>query len=526
MKKIILLLAFIIGFSLSLTMQADAAPSCTVGYYIASFPVSSIHSGDSATLSWSSVNDADGKLEFNCTNFSCSGNTCTYNGSGRSGVVNTNSNGVATWNNNSGSSKNETCTFTAVDTGGSTATCSATLAVDRKRCNSSTPCDESDNGQYCRSIDGGAYQWINPITCTESNFCQRYSCGGESGICHANATSFFWDSSRSTCPYSISMSRVGNPYCFGKSVDLTTTADLPGAIYGLRAEMYQTSGPTCYKAYCSPNSYDLYMNNIGSYSNYSGGYTKTNLGGGIYRYQYNWFDSGGNATGQITSSNCGPNEDYPEGSFMHRPYIGKISKDDPITISCSNCGGPPTYSCTGARPSGTTVCSNDEVGLPSNVSWLNVGSSAGCTNARKCEYYPTPTYSCTGTRPSGTTVCSNDEVGLPSNISWLNVGSSAGCTNARKCEYYVPSSIINGSCGGNAQSYSSATTAWPDPTPNGFCQEGTPNPLSPTFPSVGSSTSWTCNGSSGGTTANCSAQVFPPGSPKPPSGGSWGEIKP
>ncbi|MFA6094903.1 MAG: hypothetical protein WC757_03385 [Candidatus Paceibacterota bacterium] len=48
------------------------------------------------------------------------------------------------------------------------------------------------------------------------------------------------------------------------------------------------------------------------------------------------------------------------------------------------------------------------------------------------------TYSCTGTKPTGVTTCSGDTTGLSSSIAWASVSGSAGCTTARKCQYYTP----------------------------------------------------------------------------------------
>ena len=68
-------------------------------------------------------------------------------------------------------------------------------------------------------------------------------------------------------------------------------------------------------------------------------------------------------------------------------------------------------------------------------------------------------------------------------------------------------SPINGSCGSAAKQYGSA-----DSFPSGvFCSSGTANPASPSDPAQGSSSSWTCDGSSGGSTASCTATRSLPG---------------
>ncbi|MBP9758119.1 hypothetical protein KBD45_00350 [Candidatus Dojkabacteria bacterium] len=60
---------------------------------------------------------------------------------------------------------------------------------------------------------------------------------------------------------------------------------------------------------------------------------------------------------------------------------------------------------------------------------------------------------------------------------------------------------IAGLCGGSAKTYLSTETAFTD----SFCNAGTANPASPAFPAVGSSTTWTCNGSGGGANVSCTA---------------------
>jgi prepilin-type N-terminal cleavage/methylation domain-containing protein len=59
-----------------------------------------------------------------------------------------------------------------------------------------------------------------------------------------------------------------------------------------------------------------------------------------------------------------------------------------------------------------------------------------------------------------------------------------------------------GSCGSASKTYLYTETTYGSDT---FCIQGTASPSSPSFPELGSSTSWTCPGSNGGATANCSA---------------------
>lgn len=114
-------------------MVSGSKPTCTMSY-----DKEEVFSGEDATGTWRSIGDADGRLEYSCTNFSEGDlNPCTaesycgtikYNGTGRSGLIKANSLGSATWD-NLGHDRNETCTFTAENASGQKTTCSDTLVV-------------------------------------------------------------------------------------------------------------------------------------------------------------------------------------------------------------------------------------------------------------------------------------------------------------------------------------------------------------------------------------------------------------
>ncbi len=90
--------------------------------------------------------------------------------------------------------------------------------------------------------------------------------------------------------------------------------------------------------------------------------------------------------------------------------------------------------------------------------------------------------------------------------SGWTVGGATGCSLS-PVQVTINPAAVNGSClpqplTQNTMSYASGATGW-DSKP--FCDKGTASPLSPAFPSAGGSTSWSCVGSGGGTTASCSA---------------------
>lgn len=64
----------------------------------------------------------------------------------------------------------------------------------------------------------------------------------------------------------------------------------------------------------------------------------------------------------------------------------------------------------------------------------------------------------------------------------------------------VVATPVNGVCGSAEKNYSSTDTGFS----GSYCDVGTANPTSPSFPNAGSSTSWTCKGSDGGSDKTCS----------------------
>ena len=200
--------------------------------------------------------------------------------------------------------------------------------------------------------------------------------------------------------------------------------------------------------------------------------------------------------------------------------------------------------CTGSMNG--TMCSGDNTGLPNgfwdgNLPW----QGGGCTS-RKCEWY-TPTctpncgdtstrcttdswtgncgQTCTGTKncsasdgrcgtcagaypyettnyPSGCTQCAvGAHYAMPpfpspgSSTTWvclgINGGSTATCTVSR-----AAAPIINGACGDRNTTYAYTVTGWP--TGSTYCTTGTPS-ASPSFPGLGTSVTWHCDGVNGGT---------------------------
>ncbi|BFT94221.1 hypothetical protein MNSC_02290 [Minisyncoccus archaeophilus] len=86
-----------------------------------------------------------------------------------------------------------------------------------------------------------------------------------------------------------------------------------------------------------------------------------------------------------------------------------------------------------------------------------------------------------------------------SSINWICSGQYGGsnvlCTASRS----LPS--VNGTCGTNATTFTVNQTTYTGT----FCSSGTLIPFSPAFPALGSTVSWSCAGSNGGSTTTCTA---------------------
>ncbi len=193
----------------------------------------------------------------------------------------------------------------------------------------------------------------------------------------------------------------------------------------------------------------------------------------------------------------------------------------PVNGSCG--AAATTYAYNASGYSGA-ACSTGTGSLPafpaagSSSTWTCAGSNGGsssgtCTATRN----PTPvngscgtgatTYAYNATAYTGS-ACATGSGSFPafpsagSSSTWtcsgLNGGSSSGtCTATRN------PTPVNGLCGAAATNYTSGTSAFS----GSACSVGSGS--LPVFPSAGSSASWSCTGSNGGSTASCTATRDP-----------------
>ncbi|MDD4409872.1 MAG: hypothetical protein PHW52_04460, partial [Candidatus Pacebacteria bacterium] len=153
--------------------------------------------------------------------------------------------------------------------------------------------------------------------------------------------------------------------------------------------------------------------------------------------------------------------------------------------------------------SGTTIPASPAFpSLGGTIYWACQGANGGTTtnlcNAKRAQNAICPAVGNYDTAPTPT--CT---IGTPGIISgtgpwtWtctgINGGTNASCSANKK---------VNGACGTSATNYAYSATAFTGV----LCTSGTAVPATPTFPALGSTVTWACNGINGGTSVtNCSA---------------------
>jgi hypothetical protein len=307
------------------------SPTCSVSYN-----KSSITSGESATLTWSSTNDADGKMEYTCTNFENVNNSVLeYNEIGRSGTIG-DYNATATWD-SLGNNTSETCTFTAENSAGATANCSDTLIVNAPgiySCQSIPPIPDYASAWGSDEYDAinNTTNWTYSPTDDPATKCQ-YRCN----------TGYTWNGSACVNPQfsfeavdPITKVSLGNPVDIssGDSIRLTwSVQDMINCVASGDSEWFGINGV---KGSVDGITYLQDMNNIDSDRSYT-----------------------------LTCFGKDSNE-----------YKGII----PITVVPIA-----TFSCTNIPPN-TTPCPGDDTGLSADTNGAVVDSCSVPPELEKCEY--------------------------------------------------------------------------------------------------------------------------------------------
>ncbi|KND47947.1 MAG: putative cell-wall-anchored protein SasA [Parcubacteria bacterium C7867-006] len=206
-----------------------------------------------------------------------------------------------------------------------------------------------------------------------------------------------------------------------------------------------------------------------------------------------------NPTGRykcLATNQCGwdPNDSGPDQCNTNADCAASNSAPNAPTISGSTSGYTNTsytYSFSATDPDGNQVKYGVDWSVPADGvvdEWVPSSGLVNSGTSRSTSH----SWTTTGTK----TIKALTQDSNGANSAWAGPYNVSITT--------APSSI-NGACGPNATTFSSASTDYSGTSNTDFCSAGTASPPSPTFPSAGGSSSWSCLGSGGGTNASCSA---------------------
>jgi len=201
-----------------------------------------------------------------------------------------------------------------------------------------------------------------------------------------------------------------------------------------------------------------------------------------YAYQFDSTDNSYSSNIPVNAT-CGASNGANLSSI---PTVNLCETGTPTAVTGS---GPWSWSCEGSYGGTSPTCTTG--GLPVNGS---------CGLAAQSYVYSASDYAgaycATGTASSSPSFPAQG-----SSVDWICNGANTG-TNSGTCTASRDTGLISGSCGSANKTYLALNTSY---GADSFCGTGTVSPASPSFPAEGGSTSWTCAGINGGTTASCSA---------------------
>jgi len=334
---------------------------------------------------------------------------------------------------------------------------------------------------------------------------------------------YTYQSDGTDCTISASLS-TGETYQYICSTDDTIVGSPVAGTCGSKANSSSSGYPssqtdwtinTTYCASTTPSTTPAFPATAGSSVSWS--CPGTYLGGTVSCTAYRAADgSCGSATANTYT--------IPTTNFCSTGTASSISGSGPWTWNCAGVYGGTTASCT-ANKSIDGVCGSSNTanlytipstnlctaGTASSVSgtgpwtWTCVGeydgTTASCSANKKVDgacgssngsnFYSAPT---TNLCSAGTETAVSGSGPWSWSCTGQNTGSTAPCS---------ANLIVDGVCGAAATAYSYSVSSWP--AGSVFCSTGTASPASPTFPSAGGSTSWSCLGANGGSSPTCTA---------------------
>jgi hypothetical protein len=422
------------------------------------------------------------------TNFPAAGGSVVWNCFGQNGGSNAtcsaNRSALTVINGACGTANNKTYPFSATGYGSDTQ-CSAGISS-----NTNFPAAGSSISWTCLGQNGGSN-----ATCNANRGVEVLSgtCGTANGKTYpANTTSFGSDTqcaigtpSNTNFPNqggSTSWTCLGQNGGSSASCSASRSAQAVDATCGSAARSYAYSETSFSGAFCSTGTANP---SNPSFPNQGSSTSWTCLGQ----------NGGANATctatrtmNQAVNGQCGSSNN---GSFVNAPTGNLCVQGDATAVTSDSSNW--LWSCNGLNGGSNMQCSATKIILPNPV-------NGQCGTASK-------TYTYTENNFTGS-FCAQGSVNpanpvFPSqggSTVWTCVGQNGGndvtCTASRGANQSV-----NGQCGSAAKAYAYTETNFS----GSFCTAGNASPANPSFPSQGGSTTWTCLGISGGTDAQCIA---------------------
>jgi len=359
------------------------------------------------------------------------------------------------------------------------------------------PVDPNSGSSYRYQSDTGTDCTISAVLSTGETY--QYSCNGDemsqsaplAGVCGSranNSSSGYpssqtdWTADTTYCASTIPSTTPAYPSTPGSSVSWTC----PGTYLGSSTicTAYRALNGVCGSG--TANTYTIPTVNFcstGTASSVSGSGPWSWTCEGVY---------GG------TTPTCVANKSIDGicGTSNNGNYYDTSSITAPCSIGTASAysgSGPWSWTCEGVYGGTTPTCTANKkidgvCGTLSNTSSTAYAQSV--TSWPSANYCSAGTASSTPTFPSAGTY-----------VSWTCTGVYGG-NNSISCNAYHAS---NGVCGSAAAVYSPDSSSYGSAS---FCSPGTASPASPSFPGIGSSVSWTCSGTYGGSlTCTASRQL-------------------
>jgi len=162
---------------------------------------------------------------------------------------------------------------------------------------------------------------------------------------------------------------------------------------------------------------------------------------------------------------------------------------NPINPSFPAQGSSTTWSCDGVNGGINVSCTASRIAVPVD----GLCGAANKTYVSSASSYGSDSFCNQGTADPTSPAFPTQGQSVGWDCKGVNEGTNASCMAYRG---------LDGSCGAANKTYAALVSSYGS---DNFCNQGTANPASPSFPDQGNSTTWSCDGANGGINASCTA---------------------